>query len=335
MVDMQSRRKLLGYGAAGIALAPSLAQAGAKIVAPATGTHLAPPAIPPIPPEAEFIQGTADMASRLTVETFIDDKGPFRFVVDTGSDRTVIAYDIAQKLGLLTGEAVVVQGVARTIPAETVKLKNVRVGKAFVESMEAPVLTRQWLGADGYLGLDVIDGKRVTFDFQNKSMTVGAAGAATLATFRSEEAVVRVNGSHGRLTAVDVRVDGVKAYCFIDTGAEISIANTKLFDEMARVSGATYIKDQMVPLIDVTGGWAPGRLAYVSNVKIGAVRFTNSVLAVADLDVFEVWNLADRPALFLGMNFLKVLSAFTIDYGRKELRFKFARNALMARNDLG
>jgi len=84
-----SRRGLLGTGAA-MALAPSAARA-------LTGTRLAPP---PLPPQVENIQGTPDAQNRLTVDTFVNEKGPYNFVVDTGADRSVISEELAKELGL-------------------------------------------------------------------------------------------------------------------------------------------------------------------------------------------------------------------------------------------
>ena len=61
-----------------------------------------------------------------------------------------------------------------------------------------------------------------------------------------------------------------------------------------------------------------------NNIKFDTLNFNRSNLIIADLDVFKVWGLADKPALFIGMNFLQLMSSFTIDYRRKELHFKLA-----------
>ena len=54
-------------------------------------------------------------------------------------------------------------------------------------------------------------------------------------------------------------------------------------------------------------------------------------LGISDLPVFEIWDLEQKPALFIGMNFLRQTAAFTIDYGRKELRFKLAQIRMASR----
>ncbi|MEJ0026602.1 MAG: aspartyl protease family protein [Rhizomicrobium sp.] len=306
-----SRRGLLGQGAA-FALAPSLARA-------ATGTRLAPEPVP----QTQNIQGAPDAQNRLTVDTFVNGEGPFAFVVDTGADRSVIADELAQKLGLRIGSDVNVQGIARALLAPSVRLDNLRVGRVGIQTLPVPVLPRSWLAADGYLGLDVIDRQAVTFDFQNHKLLIRPSDLIS-DWLPSGQTLVRVNGSNGKLTAVNCTVDGSQAFAFVDSGAEISIGNNRLFQALQR-NGAKYMNEEVVQLLGVTGGSVAGRLTFVDRIKLGPVSFVNSVLLIADLPVFDVWNLADKPALFIGMNFLRQTSSVTIDYGRKELRFKLAQ----------
>lgn len=307
---LSSRRTILGGAAAGLALWPGLSRADA----------------PPQPSltEPENIQGRSDDADRLTIKVMIGDKGPYRFVVDTGADRTVLADDVAAGLGLIPSDDVVVQGIARAVPARAVVLRDLKLGRIAIDALRTPVLPRQWLETDGYLGIDAIDGRRVSFDFQRHTLSV-TPSAPVVAWPELNEAAIRVDGSHGRLTDVAARVDGVPAFAFIDTGAGISIGNTRLFDELQRKNNAAYLSNIRIPLFGVTGGEAEGRLVVVDKIKLGALNFTNALLVICDLSVFDVWGLAERPALFIGMNLLKKTSMFMIDYGRKELLFRLAQ----------
>lgn len=301
---------MLGFGGAAFAFAPSWGRAAqSESAAPDSGT----------------IQGSADANHHLTIDTYINGQGPFQFVVDTGADQTVIADDVATALGVLTGEEVIVQGISRSGPAPTVQLKSLSFGHVTLNDLRAPVLQRKWLGADGYLGLDAIDGRRVVFDFHNNRLTITSSQSTPERTqwMNPDEALVRVNGSKGRLTALNCRVDGVHADAFIDSGAEASIGNTRLFAELQAI-GKTYLSDIQVPVVGVTGGQAFGRLTSIASVRFGTLEFIDSTLIIADLPVFEVWGLADKPAMFLGMNFLRHTDSFEIDYGSKEVLIKVA-----------
>jgi len=321
-----SRRLMLGNAAAGLALAPALARAD-------TGTHLVPN-LPPLPPSVqpvEHIQGAADEQNRLTVEAMVNDKGPFHFVVDTGADRSVVSDDLAKVLALPADEDMIVEGIARSMPAASARIDRLQIGRVVMTDLVLPTLPRSWLGGDGYLGLDVLDRQAVTFDFQNHRLVIAPSDKITDWLPIADGAVVRVNGTNGRLTAVNCTVDGMKAYAFVDSGAEISIGNTTLFNALAK-QGGKYLNDNIVQLLGVTGGSAQGRIMGVEAIKLGSIRFAHSALVISDLPIFGLWGLENKPALFIGMNFLRQTSSVTIDYGRKELRFKLAENTRLARN---
>lgn len=307
MLSDFSRRRLLAYGASAFAFAPSLVRADTSPVLPT-------------PPQADPINGFTDMTDRLMLETTIDGRGPYRFVVDTGADRSVIASDVAEKLGLLPHRDVVVQGIVRALPAPAVRLRNLSFGNITLDDVAAPVLPRKWLGADGFLGLDVIDGRKVVFDFQNQKLSVEHSGG-NVGWPHFNEIVVRVDGSNGRLKAVNCVVDNVDAVAFIDSGAQLSICNTSLFNELQK-GGAKAIDGAEIPLVGATGGLMIGRLMQVSRIQLGNVLFNKTRLAISDLNVFDVWGLSKKPALFIGMDFLQQSSSFSIDYRHKELRFK-------------
>ncbi len=312
-----SRRHLFGAAAATFAFAPGLARAAA--VAPLATTP------------TDAVQGAADFQDRLTVTTTINGKGPFQFVVDTGADRSVLSEDLGFALGLPPAEDVIVQGIARALPAHAVHLESLHFGRAALDDIVMPLLPRVWLGADGYLGLDVLENKRVTFDFQNHRMEVEVSDMRSHALYLDNDVLVRVSGERGRLTAFDCAINDVSAYAFIDSGAQYSIGNGPLFAEMKK-TGATFINPAPVPLIGVTGGAAYGSVTALKTMRLGPLRFAHGGLVISDLPVFDIWGLGDKPAVFLGMNLLKTMSSFSIDYGRKELRFRAPQIRLASRS---
>src|SRR5277367_4039576 len=92
-----------------------------------------------------------------------------------------------------------------------------------------PTLSRSLLDADGYLGLDFLDGHRVTFDFRNHLLLISAPRARFSANWtRENEARIRASGSSGHLQAHDCMVDDIPATAFVDSGAEVTAANEPL-----------------------------------------------------------------------------------------------------------
>jgi predicted aspartyl protease len=251
-----SRRRFLKYGVLSLAIA-SVAKAQSDT--PLQGATGPPDRAAP-DRDAPSIAAATDAAEHLTVNVRIDDNGPYRFVVDTGADRTVLATDVAAELGLLVGERVMLEGVVRAVEAQAVRIRELSFGSIRCRDLVVPTLPRSALGADGYLGLDTLDGHRVTFDFKNHTLLVSEPHSRLSTLWaRDNEARVHTVGSSGHLRAVNCSVDGVRAAAFIDSGADVSVGNMSLFAALASHNPA-YGNLGPVSLTDVTGGGNLGKL---------------------------------------------------------------------------
>jgi predicted aspartyl protease len=281
--------------------------------------------------DAAKIAADTDAARRLTIAVQIDGRGPYRFVVDTGADRTIVAENVANDLGLRRGPIVNVEGAVRTLPAETVTLGDISFGAVRKEQLVVPVLPRALLEADGYLGLDLVDGFRVTLDFKNRALLVEQPlHSLLLGYIRQNETIVRVSGHSGHLRSSSARIDDVVAATFLDTGAEVSVGNSKLFEELV-ARDPTYFKKETVILSGVTGGTMEGRVTDINRIKMNSLTIFDSKVAICDLQIFDLWGLRGTPALLIGMNLLRQFNQVSIDYGRKELRFDLASLINVAR----
>ncbi len=324
-----SRRQFLQCGASSLLLASALARAHGTSppdgIADTAGAAL-------VERDAAPIAAANDAAKHLSVIVNIDGKGPYRFVVDTGADRTVLAADVASELGLLHGGRVMMEGVVRALPTETVAVSELSFGAVRCRHLTVPVLPHAMLQADGYLGLDTLDGHRVTFDFKNHTLQVSKPRSRFSSLLvRQNEVRIRTTGSSGHLRAVNCLVDGIAATAFIDTGAEVSAGNVSL---LAALNGRGPARREVatVPLTDLTGGEIVGNVTMVDRIQLMEVEFTHCPLVIADFQVFNVWGLTGQPALLIGMNFLRQFAKVSIDYGLKELRFdltSLGRNAII------
>jgi predicted aspartyl protease len=276
-------------------------------------------------PEATPINAATDAANHLMVDVHINGNGPYHFVVDTGADRTILASEVAAELGLSRGEEVMLKGVVRAVLTETVSIRTMTFGSITKRHLAVPTLSHSLLDADGYLGLDFLDGHRVTFDFQNHLLQVSEPRTRFSANWlRENEARIRLSGSSGHLQALDCMVDGVPATGFIDSGAEVTAANEPLLAALAR-RNPSFGETGSVRLIDITGGEIFGKVAMVDTIRLTeALTFTRCPLVIADFLVFDVWGLRQRPALLIGMNLLRQFERVSIDYGLQELRFDLA-----------
>ena len=311
------RRQFLTFSAASLALASLTAKAQAPL--PAGPKELSPETTPELP--STTLTTASDTTHRLTVNVHIDGLGPYRFLVDTGADRSVVAAEVAAAIGLPFDATVTLRGVVRAIATQSVLIGDLSFGSVRYRNLLAPTLPAALLGADGYLGLDALDGHRVIFDFKHHTIHV-TAPRSRLAGFWAgpSEARIHAAGKFGHLRAVNCSADGIAATAFIDTGAEVSAGNTALLNALKnrdprRESLGT------ISLTDVTGSAISGIGTMIRTIQLNEVTFTNCPLVVADFEVFEAWGLSDRPALLIGVNFLQQFASVSIDYGLKEIRF--------------
>src|SRR3546814_2950249 len=89
------------------------------------------------------------MSRRITLPIHIDGKGPFNFVVDTGSERTVISPELASKLALAPDDPVRINSIAGITQVNTVTIPRLSYGRGMMPSVQAPVLEAINLGAPG------------------------------------------------------------------------------------------------------------------------------------------------------------------------------------------
>jgi predicted aspartyl protease len=273
--------------------------------------------------DAATLAARTDANDHLSIEVMVNGRGPYRFVVDTGAESSVVADNVAEALGLPPVASVLVDGFSRRIPARTVQVESLAFGPFRRKNLTLPVLPRQYLYADGYLGLDAISDSRVTFDFAGKTLKIEQPRDRSDRHSRPGTSTrLWASGSSGRLRVSDCLVDGVRATAFIDTGAEVSVGNPALKAALA-LRGSLR---ELGPLIlnGVTGGEILAQTVPVSLIRLEELSFTDSTLAIAEVPSFDAWNVRNRPGLLIGMNFLRQFAAVTIDYRRKSIRFELS-----------
>ena len=288
----------------------------------AAGVPVAAPHPPPPPPVsiADTISAKPDPEQRMTVAVLIGDKGPFRFLVDTGAQNTVLADNIAAQLGLLPGEPRQVSGVAGVLSVRTVALRDVRIGRRSFDQRYVPVLLAANINADGILGIDALQGTRVLIDFRRNQMTIADASAAEPVRDTGYEIVVTAQRKRGQLIVTRASIDGVDTAVVIDTGAEVSIGNLALQNALAqRQNGASS------QLRSVTGQEITAEMSDAATLNIGHMRIAGLRIAYAAAPAFAALGLARRPALLLGMRELRTTSRIEIDFARRKVSFDVAR----------
>ena len=273
---------------------------------------------PPVDEDPFTLPTGLDGSKRLSVPVMINGKGPFPFVIDTGADHTILSAELARALGLPAGRPVRLHSIAGESIVPTVKVARLEVGSHAIENQSLALLTRRGLGAPGLLGLDAVADQRVTLDFRRHEMTLRRSKGIA---FDPEAIVVRAAARRsGQLLLVDSTVRAEPVFVILDTGAELTIANSAVRDLETRRRRVA--KDlETVHVVSVTGEVQDGLVDKISDITLEKVRMHGIPVAWSDLHVFKRFGVEDKPAVLLGSDVLSAFERVEIDFGRREVGF--------------
>ncbi|WP_187107757.1 retroviral-like aspartic protease family protein [Sphingomonas xanthus] len=266
-----------------------------------------------------------DRTERMTVAVSVAGKGPYRFLVDTGSERTVISRELATRLGLAGGRDAVVHSVLGANRVSTVRIPSLSVSNIRLAAGDAPALKASNIGADGLLGIDSLQHHRVMFDFKGGTMSVLPA-SLPVARLDGDTIIVRARSRNGRLIFTDAELGGRKIAVVVDTGSQISIANLAALKALRRRGGSTL--PDPVAIETVTGEQTIAEVARLQGLRIGGLAINELAVAFADAHIFRELKLDRRPAILLGMNAIRAFDQVSIDFASRKIRFVLPESRL-------
>lgn len=264
--------------------------------------------------EVDVVALATDRAKRMTVPVTVLEKGPFNFLIDTGSQNTVLSRSLADKLALVPSAKARLIGIAGTQVVDTVEVDQIDLGRRSYYGLLAPLLDASHIGADGILGLDSLQGQRVMIDFRKNAMTIG--DASSLGGSRGFEIVITARRRSGQLIMTNALIDGIKVDVVIDTGAETSIGNLPLQRALSRRRSA-----ETTTLYSVTGHTMEADIGFARALEIDKIALNNVLIAYAGSPAFTALKLDGKPALLLGMRDLRSFDRVAIDFSTRRILF--------------
>jgi len=270
-------------------------------------------------PDPEVLALDTERNQRVTVPVTIAGQGPFDFMIDTGSQATVLSHDLADRLGLTDRKLATVIGISSRMEAEIAPVQAFTLGSRVFDIEKVPLMDQANIGsADGILGLDSLQEQRVLLDF--KQNTFAVADARALGGNRGYDIVVRARRQLGQLIITSAELDGVKVALIVGTGAQGSVGNFALRN---RLRGRDLGEATMT---DINGVTQTSDMRMAKLVEIGRARITNFPIAFVDSPTFEELGLGDRPALLLGMSELRLFERVAIDFKERKVLFDLPRD---------
>jgi predicted aspartyl protease len=260
-----------------------------------------------------------DEIGRIWAPVYIDGKGPFRLVLDTGASHSAVTRIVAIVLGIRTDEAppVLLSGVTGATKVPTIRVDQLSVGELSVDPLMLPILPDAFGGAEGVLGYEGLSDKRVFIDFRHDQLKITfSRGEKSPQGFLT----IPFRSIGGQLVVIDAIVGHVHTKAIIDTGGQTTIANLALRSALGRYS--TQPPGLPDEIIGVSLDAEKGVIVKTPDIEIGAIKIRDSGITYADVNIFKHWKLLDPPAILIGMDVLGLLDTLIIDYRRQELQLR-------------
>jgi predicted aspartyl protease len=260
-----------------------------------------------------------DTAGRAVALIRINGQGPFRFIIDTGANRSVLSQALATRLGLARSGEGVVHSIDGVQPATLVNVESLSVGGLRLSSGSTPVLDGPVLGGEhGLLGVDGMAGRMLHIDFTKHCVEIYESVAQKpMRRWQSAPARLRF----GSLLMVPGEIMGVHVNVLIDTGSDISLANQNFRDTLRRVAAGTieYHNGHAFtfgrPIVLEQSVWAP-------SLRLGRTIVEGVTAYIGDFHIFDFWGLHDEPTMLIGMDVLARSREMAIDYEHGVVYFR-------------
>ena len=273
--------------------------------------------------EPRFVAPTRrDQIGRIWAPVFINGRGPFRLVLDTGASHSAVTAVVAMALGIPLNQSppVMMRGVTGSATVPTIQVDTLSVGDVAVDSPLLPIVPDALGGAEGILGSEGLANKRIFIDFHHDKITITYSHDE-----RTGHGFVRIpfRSIRGQLIVVDATVGSVHCKAIIDTGGQTTIANLALRNALARTNQSGRGKPDEI--VGATLAVEDGEIIATPAIQLGDIRMNDPGVTFADLYIFKQWKLIDQPAILIGMDALGVLDTLIIDYHEHELQLRTRR----------
>ena len=273
-------------------------------------------------PEPRYVAPTTrDRIGRIWAPVFINGKGPYRLVLDTGATRSAVIQHVVDDAALpLRAKPVRLRGVTGSAVVPAVHADTLAFGELVIENATLPIVADAFGGADGVLGAEGMKDKRIHIEFlKDRISIVRSHGATAPAGFST----VPFKYGANRGMRVEVMVGPVRTTAVIDSGAQVTVGNLALRNALARRHGMQDPYDAAI--IGVTEDVQQAARVRIPSIVAGELLVKNAEIMFSDLHIFEHWQLVSKPALIIGMDVLGALDTLVIDYRRNELQIRVRR----------
>ncbi|HVY84435.1 MAG TPA: aspartyl protease family protein [Caulobacterales bacterium] len=273
------------------------------------------------PPQEATGDTRSDVLGRVVAPVMINGQGPFRFIVDTGANRSVLSGEVAARLGLVADGVGEVHSIEGVTAAPLAQVNEISYGRVPLSSGQMPILqsSRMLAGEAGILGVDGMQGRRLRLDFDHHCIEIlPSRNAHALHGWVTIQGQLRF----GHLVTIPARIRGVTVNVLVDTGSNVSFGNTALRAALTPVaasrdsitSGRAFTASRPIVL---------DQIVVLPQMMLGDELMVSHITAfIGDFHVFSLWGFEHEPTLLIGMDVLGQTREVAIDYARATVHFR-------------
>jgi predicted aspartyl protease len=313
---------------------PNRRQAAASLFAAGAATLPVSRALAQIPTDGPAIVDEAptqidtgrDAYEHILGPVTINGQGPFQFLIDTGANTSCVSKSLAERLALPMAESARVHTIVGVRERPGVLIERLEVGVRTRKAVRAAVLPLSD-NLDGILGIDWLSGQRLELGFKAKNLSITKSKDETS---KEGSAVVPARRRLGQLTIVDADLSGKRISAMIDSGSQITMCNAPLRELVAESDRRKGRVDpyQRMKMETLVGEQFYGEMLFLPFMRLGGLHLGNIPVIYADMHVFDIWGLKDKPAVVLGMDLLTQFDTVAMDFGRSRVRFDISEPTL-------
>lgn len=258
---------------------------------------------------------------RLVTDVYVNGQGPFTFLIDSASSRSLIFEHVRKKLGLVQSqpEHLLVYGINDVADALPVRPERLSVAGEEVKSLTIGVLPdADAAGLDGVLGVDFLSHYFVVLDrgaMQLKLLPPGEDSVGPYRDWANAKLTPRLLKKFPiRFWYLSTRFNSRTITTLFDLGAGTTMMNWNAAERIGvHKRDFTHFGPPPAELQDVLGKTAPALRVENVDVRLPGKSWDRQLLIVADAPVFGYFDLDDQAAAIVGPGLLRDTS-LAIDF---------------------
>jgi len=284
-----------------------------------------PPAAAPLPEfsvdalEPRYVSPTRrDRIGRIWAPVMIDDKGPFRLVLDTAASRSGVTGSVARTLGIPLDQSpqLMLRGVTGSAAVPSIRVASLSVGDLALRPVTLPIVTDALGGAEGVLGTEGLGDMRIYIDFQHDF--IGITHSRRQRAGADFKVIPMLPSSLG-LIVVDISVGKIRAKGIIDTASQVTVGNSAMLNAVRRGQRGDGRSEQIE---GITTDIQTGQGFDVPTILLGTLGIQGARAILGDMHIFETWKMTKEPVLLIGMDTIGQLDTLVIDYRLREVQLR-------------